>query len=206
VTTKTLHNLRARLASQNAASSHLRRIARLRELCERIPECHALALVGSFAKGCGDRISDLDLVAFVSGGAAVAFMDEAHRLLAQDEILYEYGQARPNEAAFRKYVFLDFASCELHTFSLPTGFKLRRPYLSVWDPENFLATLVVDEPPPRHEDFDAYPHGDDGLIWELVDCVKWLKLVRNQLAKDYLRKLVTAIAHHEERLTPGPLD
>jgi hypothetical protein len=42
---------------------------------------------------------------------------------------------------------------------------------------------------PTHEDFEPYPHGDDGLIWELVDCIKWIKRGRVELAKSYLRKL-----------------
>jgi hypothetical protein len=48
---------------------------------------------------------------------------------------------------------------------------------------------VTDGPPPPHETFEAYPHGDAGLIWELVDCIKGLKRGRVQLTKDYLRKL-----------------
>jgi hypothetical protein len=38
-----------------------------------------------------------------------------------------------------------------------------------------------------------YPHGDDGLIWELVDCIKWLSRGRRPLAKDYLVKLAESI-------------
>jgi len=56
-----------------------------------------------------------------------------------------------------------------------------------------LQSLVVAEPPPRHEDFTPYPHGDVGLVWELYDCIKWLLRGRHQLAKDYLRKLVAAM-------------
>lgn len=95
-----------------------------------------------------------------------------------------------NDGAFSKYVFLDFSICELYALNQPTTFKRYRPYLPVWDVDDFLATLEVDGPSPRHEDFDAYPHGDDGLLWELFDCVKWLKRGRTDLTKGYLRKLV----------------
>jgi len=42
----------------------------------------------------------------------------------------------------------------------------------------------------RHEDFEAYQHGDAGLMWELFDCIKWIKRGRMELAKNYLQKLV----------------
>lgn len=73
-----LSSIQARLLSQGAAASHLPRIAALRELCERSPHCVALAMVGSFAKGCADRISDLDLAAFVADAREVEFMAQAH--------------------------------------------------------------------------------------------------------------------------------
>lgn len=173
------------------------RLLALRSLCERSSECVALALVGSFAGQSGDRISDLDLAAFVSPGTEAAFLQRAHELLAADELLSEYGKVHPGRVALRKYVYLDFTSCEFHAFSLHTPFRLRRPFIPVWDPAEFLATLVVDEPAPLHETFEAYQNGDEGLIWELIGCVKWMRRGRKQLAKDYLRKLVRAIDERE---------
>ena len=198
MSTKPVSEVLARLTAQNAAPSHLPRLAALRSLCEQSPQCIALALVGSFAQGSGDRISDLDLAAFVSNDAEAEFMKRANEILSQGELLNDYGRIRPGEVAFRKYIYLDFSSCEFHAFNARTPFKLRRPFIAIWDPANFLASLVVDEPPPRHETFEAFPHGDAGLVWELIDCVKWLRRGRNQLAKDYLRKLVSAIDRSEK--------
>ena len=183
-------SLQQRLRDQGAAASHLKRIAEIRAMFEIDPDCLAVALVGSFAQGCGDRVSDLDLAAFTPRGAARGFIDRADRVLATEDLLHQYTGAHGERGCFRKYVYLDFSSCELHAFEVPTDFKLRRPYVAVWDPSGFLATREVEDPAPRHEDFEAYPHGDDGLIWELVDCIKWLKRGRVGLAKDYLRKLV----------------
>jgi hypothetical protein len=150
-------------------------------------------LVGSFAHGTGDRISDLDLAAFVEDGREVEFMAQAHEFLGGSDLLNVYGQDRPGQVAFRKYVYLDFSSCEFHAFSRLTAFKLRPPFLAVWNPHDFLETLVVNEEPPRHESFVPYPHGDDGLIWELVDCIKWLNRGRQPLAKSYLIRLANAL-------------
>jgi hypothetical protein len=181
------------LKSQNACSSQLRRLEALRALCSQSSECIALALVGSFAQGKGDRISDLDLIAFVKEGSEDELITQAHQLLMQQPVLHQCGLHRPGRVALRKYVFLDASSCEFHAFNSTGAFRLKRPFIPIWDPTNFLETLVVNEPPPRHEDFEAYPHGDEGLIWELFDCIKWLQRGRTALAKDYLRKLVRAI-------------
>jgi predicted nucleotidyltransferase len=186
-------DLSARLESQNAAPAHLRRVAELRDLCEKTPHCRALALVGSFAQGNADRISDLDLIAFVADDREAEFMEQAHALLSRDEFLNVYGQAQSGVVAFKKYVFLDFSSCEFHAFNQRAPFKLRRPFVAIWDPNDFLRTLVVEGPPPPHESFKPYPHGDEGLVWELVDCIKWLSRGRTQLAKQYLAGLSTAI-------------
>jgi hypothetical protein len=186
---ESLAAVQAKLASQGAAASHLRRIQGLRALCASTPHCLGLALVGSFAQGCADRISDLDLAAFVADDREGEFMAQAEAILGGSEVLHVYGQHRPGQVSFRKYVYLDFSSCEFHAFSRRAAFRLRQPYIAVWDPTEFLATLVVDEAPPRHETFEPYPHGDAGLIWELVDCIKWLHRGRTDLAKRYLAKL-----------------
>jgi hypothetical protein len=69
------------LARQGAAPTHHGRLDALRALCERSPHCLALVLVGSFAQGRGDRISDLDRVAIVDGEREVDFAQEADALI-----------------------------------------------------------------------------------------------------------------------------
>lgn len=192
MSTETLPSVVQTLTAQGAPPSQIERIRVLHTLCERSPGCCGLALVGSYAKNQGDRISDLDLVAFFRQGTAGIYLSEAHQLLASHDLVSSYS-GRFKDGAFRKYVFLDFSSCELYALNLPTDFRLYRPYLPVWDPTGLLARLEVDGAPPRHEDFEAYPHGDDGLLWELFDCIKWLKRGRTELTKTYLRKLVNRL-------------
>lgn len=179
--------------SQGAAPSHLQRVAAVRNLCESSPDCIGMALVGSFAQGCGDRISDLDLAAFVVAGQEVAFLEKAHELLGGEGVLNEFGQERSGSYAFRKYVYLDFSSCEFHAFSARVPFKLYPPFIALWDPNDFLQTLIVNEAPPSHDSFKPYLGGDEALIWELVDCIKWLSRGRTKLAKTYLVNLGRAI-------------
>ncbi|TDP61460.1 NUDIX domain-containing protein [Roseateles toxinivorans] len=193
------------LAEQGAPPSHLRRIEALRQLCERSPGCVGLALVGSYAQQRGDRISDLDLVALFTGGDADSYLVQANEILCSEEWLSAYSGRVGVRGSFCKYVFLDFSSCELYALDLPTSLKLRRPYVRVWDPIGLLVTLETEGLPPRHEDFEAYQHGDDGLLWELFDCIKWLKRGRTELTKSYLRKLVAKLPPEESNEVVSPL-
>lgn len=77
--------------------------------------------------------------------------------------------------------------------TIASPFRLMRPYVALWDPQEHLQSLVVEGEPPRHGMFEPYPHGDEGLIWEPVDCVKWLKRGRTDLAKAYLANLGKAL-------------
>ena len=86
---------------------------------------------------------------------------------------------------------------EFHVFEPDTSFSLKHPYLSVWDPGNLLPSYVVEGVPIRHEDFAAYEYGDAGLIWELVDCIKWLSRDRNDLARNHIKKLAAEIEKNE---------
>ena len=147
-------------------------------------------LVGSYAGGNGDRVSDLDLVAIAERGKAPEVLRAAHEVLGRNDVLNKFTGTHPSGGCFWKLVYLDFTSVEFHVFEPGTPFRLKRPYLSVWDPGNLVSAYVVDGEPVRHTDFAAYEYGDEGLIWELVDCIKWLSRGRNELAKHHLAKLV----------------
>jgi predicted nucleotidyltransferase len=179
----------SKLREQRAPESHLARLINLVALAESDPRVLAIFLVGSYAKGIGDRISDLDLVAIASSGESDCVLEAAHEVLSRAEVLNRFHGTHAAGGAFWKLVYLDFSSVVFHVFEPNTEFKLKRPYLSVWDPTNLLQSYVVDGEPGRHEDFPGYQYGDEGLIWELVDCIKWLSRGRNELAKNHLRKI-----------------
>lgn len=185
-------DIASRLRAQNAPESHLRRISALETLARNEPALRALALVGSYAKGMGDRVSDLDLVALVDAGCGDRVLASAHNVLRSDGVLNEFSGRHPG-GSFWKLVYLDLASVEFHVFEPTSPFRLRRPYLSIWDPAAMLPTRVVDGEPVRHEDFEAYQYGDDGLLWELVDCVKWLSRGNHALAKRHIKKIASKL-------------
>ena len=188
------------LRDQRAPESHLLRLAKLVELAEKNAQILAIVLVGSYAKCIGDRVSDLDLVAIAAHGESDSVLRAAHDVLSDAEVLNQFTGAHSAGSAFWKLVYLDFSSVEFHVFEPDTKFRLKRPYLSVCDPSSLVEAYVVDGQPVRHEDFAAYEYGDEGLIWELVDCIKWLSRGRNELAKHHIRKLAAEI----ERKSPTP--
>lgn len=186
----TLQSITDALRAQGAPDSQLRRIQGLHELATQETALRALFLVGSFAKGTGHRISDLDLVALVDSGHEQRILDLAEPCLDEGTPRLNHFVGRHREiGAFRKTVYLDFSSVELHTFRQGAGFRLYQPYLTVWDPDDLAASCKAEGEPIKHEDFEPYEYGDAGLIWELVDCIKWLARGRTELAKRYLVRL-----------------
>ena len=190
-----LTELQASLREQGAPDSHLTRVAELLSLSETDPNLLAMFLVGSYAKGIGDRVSDLDLVAIATAGHGKAVLDKAHEVLSHTNVLNQFNGTHPSGGSFWKLVYLDFSSVEFHVFEPSTTFRLKRPFLTVWDPTGLLTSYVVEGEPIRHEDFAAYEYGDEGLTWELVDCIKWLSRGRNELAKSHLKKLALQLNH-----------
>ncbi len=182
-----------RLEAQGSPASHLSRLQRLVELAQRQESHIAIALVGSYAKGKGDPVSDLDLVVIAPDQAVEQVLGQAYDVLRQDESLNSFTGRHKSGGAFWKVVYLDFSSAELHVFPRSTLFKLRNPFLPIWDPESILSLYVTPGEPVRHEDFPAYEYGDEGLVWELVDCIKWLSRGNNKLAKGYLVKLAVEL-------------
>jgi hypothetical protein len=152
------------LSAQGAPASQLRRLSELRVLCGAEAGCLAAALMGSSARGCGDRISDLDPVVFVRAGQAQHFLAAAHGLLGAGDVLEQFGGHYDRCGCFRKVVYRDFTSCEPHVFDATSSFRLRRPCVAVRDPLDRLGRFVAEGDPVRREDFAAYEYGDDGLI------------------------------------------
>lgn len=189
VTMPSLADVLSQLRAQGAPESQVSRLSDLVGWASGSDNLLAIFLVGSYARGVGDRVSDLDLVAIVEPNHESEVLEAAHSLLSRANVLNQFTGTHATGGAFWKFVYLDFSSVEFHVFDTSRSFRLKRPCLSIWDPGNRLQSSLVDGDPIRHEDFAAYEHGDDGLVWELVDCIKWLSRGRTALAKSHLMKL-----------------
>jgi predicted nucleotidyltransferase len=155
--------------------------------------CLAAALVGSFAKGKADRVSDLDLLVCVEEGAEQAISAQISSLIDTQNIFFKFSGKHDERSVFIKYIFLDFTSFEFHVGAPSAGIELRRPFIELINRNNTLQSLISDLAAPEHGDDLAYVYGDEGLAWELFSCIKWLKRGDAEMAKTYLHKLTKAI-------------
>ncbi|KJZ22694.1 nucleotidyltransferase domain-containing protein [Tritonibacter mobilis] len=156
------------------------------------PEVVAIVLLGSLAKGAGDRVSDADLVVFTQDGFHMRASHCFETFEADKDIFYRL-EGENDQASFKKYIFTDLTSAEIHCIDTQTIFPLAHPHVVLMDKGNIVAGRLTDEAPPQHADFPVYTSGDDGLIWELFDCIKWLSRGNSDLAKGYLLKLAGEI-------------
>jgi predicted nucleotidyltransferase len=76
-----LEDLQSKLRAQGAPASQLARIRDLVILAEREPSVLEIFLVGSYAKGLGDRVSDLDLVAIAAPGCQELVLHATRQVL-----------------------------------------------------------------------------------------------------------------------------
>ena len=149
----------------------------------------AAVLIGSLAAGKGDRVSDADILIFTQHRFH-KFADACFSAFECDKDIFYLLDGFHNENAyFKKYIFTDLTSAEIHCLDVNEPLSLSKPYKVLFDKVGLVASRLTDEPAPRHEDFSVYTNGDQGLIWELFDCIKWLSRGNNELAKNYLKKL-----------------
>ena len=150
----------------------------------------AAVLLGSLASGKGDRVSDADILVFTKND----FHQSAHECFTafecDKEIFYQLDGFHNDNAYFKKYIFNDLTSAEIHCLDLGESFSISKPFKVLFDKKGIIEQRVTDEPAPKHEDFPAYTNGDEGLTWELFDCIKWMSRGNHELAKNHLKKLV----------------
>ncbi|HFD4029389.1 hypothetical protein HJ124_22485 [Vibrio parahaemolyticus] len=150
----------------------------------------AAVLLGSLAAGKGDRVSDADILVFTKNDFHKSTNECFSTFECDKEIFYQLDGFHNDNAYFKKYIFNDLTSAEIHCLDLSESFNISKPFKVLFDKNGIIEQRVTDEPAPKHKDFPAYTNGDNGLTWELFDCIKWLSRGDHQLAKNHLKKLV----------------
>lgn len=149
----------------------------------------AAVLLGSLAAGKGDRVSDADILIFTKNHFHHAVGPCFTAFELGKEIFYCFDGFHNEHAYFKKYIFNDLTSAEVHCLDLNEPFKISKPFKVLFDKSGIVESRLTDEPAPQHENFPVYTSGDKGLIWELFDCIKWLSRDDTELAKSYIKKL-----------------
>lgn len=157
------------------------------------PDVIAAVLLGSLAGGTGDRLSDADLLVFTRNGLHQQCDPLFEAFEQQMDVLYQLNGDHNSQAVFRKYIFADCTSAEIHCADREEPFEIARPYITLFDKIGIVAQRLSDADAPSHQDFTVNEWGDDGLIWELLTCIKWLSRGRTGLAKRYLKRLGEAL-------------
>ncbi|WP_419795926.1 nucleotidyltransferase domain-containing protein [Vibrio caribbeanicus] len=150
----------------------------------------AAVLLGSLAAGKGDRVSDADILVFTQNDFHKAANSCFSVFESDKEIFYLLDGFHNDNAYFKKYIFNDLTSAEIHCLDVSEPFCISKPFKVLFDKNDIIEQRVTDAPAPKHEDFPAYTNGDEGLTWELFDCIKWMSRGNHELAKHHLKKLV----------------
>ncbi|CAB3673927.1 hypothetical protein LMG24238_02251 [Paraburkholderia sediminicola] len=163
------------------------------------PDCIGAVVVGSFAKGTADRLSDIDLVAFCSGGAARSLFQTIQQQIAPANVFITFDGAHDPDSPFQKLIFNDLTSIEFHVISPDTELILEQPFVEIVNRDRCLESRTSSRPASTEQDPIVFRYGDRFLAWELFSCLKWLWRGDFQKAKRYLVKLGRAIEASEER-------
>ena len=176
-------------------------LQRIAPLLLETPTCTGAVLVGSFAKGQADRVSDLDLVLFCSENSGHDLLARIRSMIPAKEVFNEFHGSHGVGSPFVELILYNFTSIEIHTIAPETKFTVKRPFIEVVNRNGYLESRLSDKSAPTRDDLVPYRHGQDWLPWELFNCMKWLSRGETGAAKRYLVRLGQAIeAAENERL------
>jgi len=161
------------------------------------PDCTGAVVVGSFAQGRADRLSDIDLVAFCAEGTAANVFETIRQQIDAKQILMRFDGNHEAASPFQKLILEDFTSIEFHVIAPCTALAIERPYIEIVDRNRYLETRVSPHPAAVEHDKRAYRDGETFLAWELLTCLKWLWRGDFDRAKRYLVRLGRAIEASE---------
>lgn len=162
------------------------------------PDCTGAVVVGSFAKGTADRLSDIDLVAFCSGGAGHSLFQTIQEQIAPSSVFIAFDGEHDPDSPFQKLIFEDLTSVEFHVISPNTKLTLEQPFVEIVNRDRCIESRTSSRPAPAEHDLTVFRYGDRFLAWELFSCLKWLWRGDFKKTKHYLIKLGRAIEASEE--------
>ena len=164
-------------------------LARLKDLLEDEPRCLGAAVGGSLASGSADEMSDVDLVVYCEVGTAQSTLRKLSLAAADRPVVHRHAGNHDAHSVYEKVILRDWTSYEIHVIEPTTRMRLRPPYVKIVDRSGYLASRVAEEKPIGRGTARPYVNGDDGLVWELFNCVKWLRRGEAEFTVQYLLAL-----------------
>lgn len=168
-------------------------LQRIIVVLHELSACLGAVLLGSFANGRADRVSDLDLVVFCQDGTGVEVLASIQALIPRAEVFNEFHGSHGAGSPFVELILYNFTSIEIHAIAPGTKFMVKRPFVEILNREQCLESRLSERPAPTRDDLVPYRHGPQWLPWELFNCMKWLSRGETETAKQYLVRLGKAI-------------
>ena len=169
-------------------------LLRLQNALSSEPRCLGAAAVGSLAEGRGDRMSDVDLVVYCEQGTAGSILKNLSDVAADRPVVHRLQGHHDASSVYEKVILDDWSSYELHVIEPATRMRLRPPYLALIDRERNLETRLSHDKPIGRQTATPYVNGDAGLVWELFNCLKWLRRGEVDFTSRYLQRLGEQLA------------
>jgi hypothetical protein len=158
------------------------------------PACSGAAVTGSLATDSADALSDVDLIVYCESGAAQGLLRGLSSLAATRPVIHRLEGRHDDRSVFEKVILEDWSSYEIHVIEPSTRMRLRPPYLELVNVRGYLETRCSQDKPIGRATARPFVNGEDGLVWELFNCIKWLRRGDVVFARRYLQRLGSALA------------
>lgn len=137
------------------AAERLRQWPRVLQLAERVaqPPFQGLVLLGSFARGEADQLSDVDFIVFVAEGRFTEGWERRHTLHPEDAACWDYERLPDRDVAGHRWLTHDLVLFD-GLIATPSGARVAEPLHVLVGDESFVRQLVVRQEPPSDEEGD----------------------------------------------------
>lgn len=168
-------------------------LVRLQRLLHDESSCLGAAVGGSLAGTIADELSDVDLVVYCEVGAARRLLRVLSAEAADGPVVYRLCGEHDGHSVYEKVILADWSSYEIHVIEPGTKMRLRPPYVEILDRHGYLRCRVSADKPIGRQALRPFVNGEAGLIWELFNCIKWLRRGQVDVTVQHLRALGTAL-------------
>jgi hypothetical protein len=134
-------------------------------------------------------MSDVDLIVYCRAGAAKAILKDLSEVAADIQVVHRLAGEHDANSVYEKVILQDWSSYEIHVIEPSTRMRLRLPYLEIINREGYLESRLSQDKPIGRATATPYVNGDAGLIWELFNCMKWLRRSEVEFTTRYLQLL-----------------
>ena len=185
------------LAGNSQLSRQYDLLVRLSEVLAADPYCLGAAVGGSLAEGRGDRMSDVDLLVYCEAGSARTILENLSNSAADLPVVHRLVGEHDSNSVYEKVILEDWSSYELHVIEPSTRMRLKPPYVEIIDRSGYLQSRLSEDKPIGRQAAKPYASGDAGLIWELFNCMKWLRRGEVEFTVKYLQSLRIRLQQRE---------